>query len=149
GHALGVGRGGQADAFGLGLRQKFAAFHLRFAVDELGLAGSLGILDRGLLARFGFELRLLDLFLFQRERVLHGIGLALGLQHADGSLSLSLFHFLHLGCVGVSFGDFDLLLMDLGLDAHAVIFLFLQQQRLEALRVFLRKFDVTQHDFFH
>src|ERR1019366_7176172 len=79
-------------------------FHLRFAVDEFGLAGSLGILDRSFLARFGFELRLLNLFLFQRERVLHGIGLALGLQHADGGLSFGLFYFLNLGGFGVGFG---------------------------------------------
>src|SRR5208283_1501425 len=149
GHALGVGGGGQADAFGFGLGQKFAAFALGFAVDEFGFAGSLGILDGGFLARFGFEFRLLNLFLFQREHVLHGIGLALGLQHADGGLSFGLFHLLNLIGVGVSFGDLHLLLVNFGLDTHAVVLLFLQQQRLEAFGVLLRKFDVTQHDFFH
>ena len=52
-HTLGVGGGGQAYALGLGLRQKFAALALGFAVDELGLAGSFGILDRRFLSRFG------------------------------------------------------------------------------------------------
>src|ERR1700719_1742995 len=148
-HTLCVGGGGQPYALGLGLRQKFAALSLGFAVDELGLGGGFGILDCRFLARFGFELRLLNLFLFQREQILHGIGLALGLEDAHGGLSFGSFYLLNLGRFGVGLGDFHLLLVDLGLDAHAVILLFLQQQRLEALRVFLRKFDVTQHDFLH
>src|SRR4029077_3397806 len=129
--------------------QKFAALSLGFAVDEFGFAGSFGILDRRFLARFGFELRLLNLFLFQREQILHAIGLALGFEDADLGLPFGSLYLLNLGCFGVGLGHFHLLPVNLGLDAHAVILLFLQQQRLEALRVFLRKFDVTRHDFLH
>ena len=55
-------------------------------------------------------------------------------EDADRGLSFGSFYLLNLGCFGVGLGDFHLLLVDLGLDAHAVILLFLQQQRLEALR---------------
>ena len=92
---------------------------------------------------------MLNLLLFQRKRVLHGIGLALGLQHPHGGLPLGLFHLLHLGGIGVGFGDFDLLLVNLGLNAHAVVLLFFQQQRFQALGILLRKFDITQHHFLH
>ena len=39
--------------------------------------------------------------------------------------------------------------MDFGLDSHAIVFLFLQEQRLQAFGIFLRQFDVAQHDFLH
>src|SRR6266851_835313 len=45
-HTLGVGGGGQTNALGLGLRQKFAALPLVFAVDDFSFAGSFGILHR-------------------------------------------------------------------------------------------------------
>src|SRR5260221_2520055 len=77
-HAFGIGGGGQTNALCLGLRQKFATLSLGFAVDKFGFAGSLGILDRGFFSRFGFELRLLDLFLFHREPITHWLGLSLG-----------------------------------------------------------------------
>ena len=38
--------------------------------------------------------------------------------------------------------------MDLGLHFHPIVLLLLQQQRLEALRVFLGKFNIAEHDFF-
>src|SRR5260370_18643364 len=148
-HTIGVGGGGQTNALGVGLREKFTAIPLSFAVDEFSFAGSLGILHRGFLARLSFEFRLLNLFLLQRECVLHGIGLAFRLQHSHSSLSLSLFHFLHLGSFGVGLGDFYLLLVSLGFHAHAGILLFLHQQRLQALGILLRKLDVTQRDFLH
>ena len=91
---------------------------------------------------------MLDLLLFQRQRVLHGVGLAFRLQHTDGGLSLGLFHLLHFGGIGVGFSDLHLLLVDFGLHAHSVVLLFLQQQRFEALGILLRQFDVAQHDFF-
>ena len=55
GHALGVSRGGEADALGFGLRQKLAPLHFGLAVDELGFAGSFRVLDCRFFARFGFE----------------------------------------------------------------------------------------------
>src|SRR5258706_6342757 len=142
-HAFGIGGGGQTNALCLGLRQKFATLSLGFAVDKFGFAGSLGILDRGFFARFGFELRLLNLLLFQREQILHGIGLAFGLEHAHGGLSFGSFYLLNLGCFGVGLGDFHLLLVDLGFDAHAIILLLLQQYRLQALGILLLKVDVA------
>src|SRR5271155_686238 len=72
-HAFSVGRSRQPYTFCLGLRQHLAAFHLRFAVDDLGFAPRPPLLFRRFLARRRFELRLLNLFLFQRERILHCI----------------------------------------------------------------------------
>src|SRR5215467_2351869 len=66
-------RSASAAAVSFSLRQELAALHLGLAVDQLGLAGSLRVLDRRLFTRFGFQLRLLNLLFLQRQQVLHRI----------------------------------------------------------------------------
>ena len=50
------------------------------------------IFNRGLLPRLRFQLRLLDLFLLQRQGVLHGVGLRFGPQHRNFRLAFGLLH---------------------------------------------------------
>lgn len=55
--------GDYANTIRLGGGQQLLPLLLSFAVDHLRLRLGFGVLDCGLLARFGFELGLLDLFL--------------------------------------------------------------------------------------
>src|SRR5262249_45654801 len=97
--------------------------HLGFAVDDLGFASSFGVFNSRFFSSFRFELRLFDLLLLEWQEISHGIGLALGLKHTNGGLAFGVLHLLGLGGFGVSFADLDLLLMNRGFDAHAVVFL--------------------------
>src|SRR5205823_11809702 len=159
-HALGVGNRSDADAISLCLRKEFAALHLGFAVDDLGLGhglGSLnscgrlgfGVLDGHLLVRFGLKFGLFNLLLFEGQRVLHGVRLGLGLQHSHLGLALGLLYLLRLGGFGFKFRNPNLLFLDFSLHRHLIVLLFFEQKILQALRVFRRQLDIAQHDFFH
>ena len=148
-HAFGIGGRGDANAIRVGLGEQLAALEFGLAVDDLGGRGSLCVFQRGLLARFGLKPALLDLFLLERQRVLHGVGFALGLQHACLRPGLCLLHVADLLRLGLELGDAHLFLLDLGLEAQSLILLFLQQQSFQALGVFSGQHDVAHHDFFH
>jgi hypothetical protein len=97
--------------------------------------------------RFGFELRLFDLLLLQRQRVLHGIGLRLGADHARFGIRFGALDLLRLCGIGLQLGDFHLLLVNGRLEFHALAFLFLQQDVFEALGVFRGQVNVAQKHF--
>src|ERR1051326_7917118 len=63
---------------------------LSLAVDPLGLRLALGFFSRDFFLGLGLKPRLLNLFLFQRKRVLHCVGFGLGLQNADLDRTLRL-----------------------------------------------------------
>src|SRR5690242_3459410 len=87
-HLLRVGSGRAPDAILFGLVHQFTFLEFRLAVDHFRLRHRFGVLHRGFLARLGFQPRLLDLLLLERQRVLHGVGLRLGLEHGDRGLTL-------------------------------------------------------------
>src|SRR5581483_5399228 len=148
-HALSIGSGGNTNALRFRLGEEFAAFHFRFAVNDFGLGFGICVLHGRFFARLRLQLRLFDLFLFQRQQVFHGIGLALSLQHADLGLAFGLLHLLGFGAFGLQLGDPHLLLLDLGFNSHAVVFLFLKQQTFQSFGVFWRQLNVAQHNFLH
>jgi len=92
---------------------------------------------------FRFEAGLLDLLLLQRQCVFHGVGFALGLQYPYLGLALRLLYLLNLLRFGFEFGDSHLLSLNVGLNSHAIAFLFFQQQVFQALGVFRWQLDVT------
>ena len=136
------------DAARFGVGQQVAPLQFGLAVDHLGLRVGIGILNGRFLARFGFQLALLNLLLLQRQRVLHGIGLALGLHHLGLRVAFSLLHLLHGLGFGLQLGNLHLLLLDVGVDAHLVVLLLLQQQSFQALGVLVGQLNVREHHLF-
>jgi hypothetical protein len=138
-----VGNRGDANAVGFGTRKHLAALHLDACVDDfgfgLGCARSSPWRPCGPRPRAG----LLDLLLLERESVLHSVGFGLGLKHLHLSVAFGLLHLLDFGAFGFEFRNPDLFFLNLGLHAHLVVLLFLQQQAFEALGVFRRKLDVA------
>src|SRR5581483_4799835 len=107
------------------------ALQLGLAVDDLRFGIRFGILVGGLFARFGLELALLNLLLFQRQGVLHSIRFAFGLHHLGFRVAFRLLHLLRGFSFGLQLGDLYLLLLDLGIHRHLVVLLLFQQERLE------------------
>src|ERR1035437_6643814 len=148
-HPLRIGSGRHSNGVRLCLRQQLSPFGLGLAVDDLGLGRGFRVLNGRFLPCFGFQFALLDLFLFQRQGVLHRIGFALSLQDVDLRLAFGLLDLLYFRRFGFEFRDAYLFLLQLCFHAHAVVFLLFQQQSLQPFRVFLRQLDVPQHHFFH
>ena len=123
------------------------ALDFGFAVNDLGLRGGFGVLQRGFLASFGFQLGLLDLLLLQGQGVLHGVGFGLGLQDADLGLRFGLLDVARFLGVGFEFGDFHFLALDFLFGAEALVLLFLQEEAFEALGVFGGKLNVAEKHF--
>jgi len=88
-----------------------------FAVDDLGLRGSFCVLQRRFLTRLRFQLGLFDLFLLQRQGVLHRVRLRLRLQNTHLRLPLGLFHITCFLRLRLQLGDLYLLSLDLLLGA--------------------------------
>ena len=126
--------------FGLGFG--FGIFHAR-------LRGSVGVFDGGLLAGFGFEARFLDLLLFQRQGVLHGIGFRLSHQDASARVGFGVLDLADFLRFGLRFGDLHFFLLDALVHGNAIVFLLLQQQTLQALRVLFGQLNFAQQNFFH
>src|SRR5205085_2021778 len=124
----GFGDRGHANPLRFGFGQQLAAFHLGFAVDDFCFCHGFGVLYSCFLVGLGLEPRLLDLFFFERKGVLHGIGFGLSFEYAHLRLALSLLHLLSLCGFGLEFGNPYLLLLDLGLNSHLIVFLFFEQQ---------------------
>ena len=122
---------------------------LGLAVNHFGLGRGLRVLYRGFLASLCLQPGLLDLLLLERQRVLHGVGLRLGLQDANLRVALGVFHFADFLRLRLEFGDAHLLLLDLGLKDEAVVLLLLQQESFEPLGVLLGQLDVAHHHFLH
>src|SRR5204863_6372014 len=118
-------------------------------VLDRGLCTGFGILHRHFLVGLGFEFGLLNLLLFERQRVLHGVGLGLGLQDSHLRLAFGLLHLLGFSGFGFEFRDSYLLLLDFGLNSHLVVLLFFQKKALQPLCVFRRQLDIAQHDLFY
>ena len=85
----------------------------------------------------------------QRQGVLHGVGFAFCLEDMHLRFPFGLLDLLHLGRFCLQFRDLHLFLLELGLDAHAIVFLLLQQERLQPFGVLLRQVNVAQHNFLH
>ena len=92
---------------------------------------------------------MLNLFLLQRQRVLHGIGFALGLNDLGLRVAFGLLHLLRFFSFSLQFGNLHLLLLHVGFHAHLVVLLFLEQQAFKSLGVLLRQLNVGEHDLFH
>src|SRR5262249_34120718 len=97
--------------------------HLGFAIDHFGFGLRLGIFHGRFFSRFGFEFRLLNLLLLQRQGVLHGVSFTLGLQDLHLRLRFRLFHTLSLGSFSFEFRDAHLFLLNVGLHTHLVVLL--------------------------
>src|ERR1051326_5204731 len=86
-----------ANAVRFRISQQLPPFRLRFAVDDLGLCLRFRILQGRFFPRLRLQLALLNLFFFQRQRVLHSVRLSLRLQNVNLRFSLSLLDLLHFG----------------------------------------------------
>ena len=80
--ALELGLGLDARGVSLGVGHFPAAGGVGLRLDAGGLRSGLRALDDRLPFGFGLELLLLDLFLLEREHVLHGVGFGPGRDHA-------------------------------------------------------------------
>ena len=58
-------------------------------------------------------------------------------------------HLLHRFGLGLQLGNPHLLLLDVGHDAHLIVFLLLEQQAFKALGVLFGQLDVREHHLFH
>src|ERR1041385_1711712 len=146
-HPLRVGVRDPPDTVIVAVAHQPALFKLGFAVDDLGLRQRLGVLDRGFLARLCLQPRLLDLLLLERQCVLHCVRLGLGFEYHYLCSRFGLFHFTRFLGLGLEFRGLHHLALYLEVDVQSLVFLFLQQQAFQALRVFSRKQYVPQHDF--
>ena len=124
------------------LSRSFGGLHLRGGVG-------FGVLDRRFLAGFGFEARLLDLLLLERQRVLHRIGFSLGHEHARLRVGLGMLDLADLRGFGLRFRDLHFLLLDLRVNTCAIVLLLFFKQAFKAARIFLRQFHFSEQHFLY